>query len=150
VDRGTILPPLVGIGVIAAVLTVDRDHAAFAAALVATTTVAVSWWIGARGSRPRFLALLATALGASLLAAELAGSTPHTVTGVTFGALLAGLTCEAVAVATSRDRRRTAAAACWTVPVVAAAVAWALVWRSIGIGGAAVFAVATVGVLAGS
>jgi hypothetical protein len=150
VDRRTILPPLVAVGEIGAFLTVDRDHVAFAAALVATVAVVVSWWIGARDSRPRLFAVLTTALGASLLAAELGGATPRTLTGLTLGALVVGFVCEAVAVATSGDRRRTAAATLWTVPIVAAAIAWALVWRSIGTAGAAVFGIATTATLAGA
>ena len=53
VDRQTILSPLVALLVVTATVVAGRDEVAFAAALVAVTAVAVSWWCTGRTSRPR-------------------------------------------------------------------------------------------------
>ena len=75
---------------------------------------------------------------------------PRTLTGFAVGAFAAGLAFEAVGVMTSHERRRIGAVTLWGVPLVAAASAWACVWRSVGVGGAAVFAVAMTITLAGA
>jgi hypothetical protein len=149
VDRSTPLPPLIALAVVGAVV-VDRDHAGFAAALVATLAVTISWWATARASRAHLLAALTTALGASLFAATVATSIPHTVSGLASGALLAGFAFEVVGVIAGTDRRRTRGALVWTAPLVAATVAWALVGRAMGVAGAAVFVVAATMSVAGA
>jgi hypothetical protein len=149
VDRSTLLPPLIALAVVGAVV-VDRDHAGFAAALVATLAVTISWSAAARASRAHLLAALTTALGASLLAATVATSIPHTISGLASGALLAGFAFEAVGVIAGTDRRRARGALVWTAPLVAATVAWALVGRAMGAAGAAVFAVAATMSVAGA
>jgi hypothetical protein len=148
VDRRTILPPLVALLVVTATVVVGRDEVAFAAALVAVTAVAVSWWCTGRASRPALLAVVAVTLGAALVAAGLGTASPRTLAGSLVGAATAAIVVEVVAIVTAAERRDAGARALWTAPLVAAAFGWAWVWRTIGLGGAAVFVIAGVATLA--
>ncbi len=148
VDRRTILPPLVALLVVTATVVVGRDEVAFAAALVAVTAVAVSWWCTGRASRPALAAVAAVTLGVALVAAVLGTASPRTLAGSLVGAATAAIVVEVVGIVTAAERRRAGARALWTAPLVAAAFGWAWVWRTIGHGGAAVFVIAGLATLA--
>jgi hypothetical protein len=81
--------------------------------------------------------------------AQLALALPRTADGVVVGAVGAGVAFEVVALLVGADRRRRGVALAWVVPVLAAAVAGAVVWRRVGIGGALVAVVLSTSALVG-
>jgi hypothetical protein len=139
VDRSTLVPPMVAV-VVAAAVAADGSHERFVAALVATVATVTSWWAITPTSRPRMLAALATAFGAALVVAEVAVALPRTMNGVALGAVAAGLAFEVIAVLAGTRRRQRSSGILWTFPLLAAAVAWSIVGRRLGLpaGGAVV------------
>ncbi len=140
-ERAALVPPLTALVVVAAVVVAHQDAAA-AAALGAVVTVLVSWCRAAQRSRTRLLVATATAAGAALLAAGIVSPIADVDGQLALGALAAGFVVEGVAIAVGAHRRRSATTALWTIPLVAAAVAWASVWRAAGAGGGPAFAAA--------
>jgi hypothetical protein len=145
-DRTTRLPLVVAVVTVGACVAVDGTHVEFAALLVTTVAVTASWCAAVRAARPNLLALVTTALIAAGAAAPLTQVVPGSVAGVNLGASGAAIVFGAVALVAAGDRRRAASAACWTVPLVLAGVAWGWVWRT---GSVAAFVVAVVATLAG-
>ncbi len=86
------------------------------------------------------LAALAIALGAALVAAQLAIELPRTVDGLVVGAFGAGAAFELVALVGGPGRRRRVVRLAWMVPVIASAAAGAAAWRATGLEGALVVA----------
>jgi hypothetical protein len=139
-DARAAVPPLLAVGVVAAVVVADGDRAFFAAALVAvvgTWTALLVSSIECRVGAP--VALITAAVGGTL-AALIYEVAPRSVHGVAWPALTAGLGFELVAVAVATDRRRTGRQVLWSAPVLATAVAAAFTWRLVGPGGAVLFA----------
>lgn len=143
-DRGARLAPLTALVVVAATLVVDRTDAVATAAIVITTVVTTQWCMADDEDRSRLRLIVAVALGsgAALLAAMLASVTPRTTFGLAGGAIAAGFGFEVVAVLGGVRRRARGLTAVWNTPLVAAAVAWALAWRSKGQVGGLLFAAA--------
>jgi len=132
VDRSSLVPPMVALVVVAAVV-VDGPHARFAAALVATVATITSWCSAGHASRLQMLGALATTFGAAVLAAEIAAQLPATMSGIAWGAFAAGLVFEAIAVMAGARWRIRGVRAWWTLPLLAAAVAWSMAARGLGV-----------------
>jgi hypothetical protein len=135
IDRDTLIPPMIAVVVIVAMVVAAGDQERFAAGLVATVATSVSWFATTRASRGRGLAAALAALAAAAACAELALQLPRTMSGVAVGAATAGFAFAAVAVLVGSDRRRHATAVLWGLPLLAAVLAWAMVWRTLEIVG---------------
>ena len=139
IDRQTRVAPLFAVVVVVPLIVADGDGVFFAAGAVAVLATTVSWLCTARVARPRLSTAVAVALGAGLLAARVDALDPHELGVVALAACAAGLGFEVVAVLAGSERRSRGLSMLWTAPLLAAAVAWALVWRSLGLGGGALF-----------
>lgn len=139
VDRQTRVAPLLAVVVVVPLIVADGDGAFFGAAAVAVLATTISWLCTSRGARPRLSTAVAVALGAGLFAARVDAFDPHELEVVALAGLAAGLVFEVVAVLAGSERRSRGLSMLWTAPLLAASVAWALVWRSLGLGGGALF-----------
>jgi len=132
------VPPLLALLVTAGAVVTDDRSAFLVAALTALTgSIAAAW---ARGRLLPHAFVLVLALVGAAGATLVARSSSSTPPGVALGALLAGVVFGVVAVLPGGARQRVVQLV-WSAPVLAGAVAWALLWRVAGIGGGICFAV---------
>jgi hypothetical protein len=152
VKRRALVPPLTSLLVVAALATTIA-HGHSAAVIVAVVVTLVSWTVRAieRGSARSELELVvlalvvaATAAVATIAIVDTLSPGRDTSVAVLGVIVLAGVGFEVVAaLAGSRTRIVELSRAMWALPVLALAAALALVWRQLGVAGAAVFALGT-------
>jgi hypothetical protein len=148
-NRKALVPPLLAIVVMSACTMLDGDRMRIGAVVVAVVTTATSWWCERRVSRPRVLAALAVAAGASTVAAQLALELPRTSNGLAVSALVAGVAFELLTLSASPSRRRRGTELAWLLPVLAVAVCGGVLWRSAGdVGAIALLALVTTTLIA--
>src|SRR5215207_3613400 len=120
------VPPLLALLVTAGAVVTDDRSAFLVAALTALTgSIAAAW---ARGRLLPHAFVLVLALVGAAGATLVARSSSSTPPGVALGALLAGVVFGVVAVLPGGARQRVVQLV-WSAPVLAGAVAWALLWR---------------------
>ena len=149
IRAGTLVSPLLAVAVVGAIVVADGDRAFFAAALMGATGTLTTWLLTTVGCRSRALGASAVAAVAGLLAAAVFTVAPGTVAAKALAALAGGAAFEIAAVLIGpREWRRQATDAAWTLPLLALAIAAALLWRVLSLGGAAVFVAMVAGALA--
>jgi hypothetical protein len=124
VDAAVPVPPVLGVAVVAAAVSVGGDAAVFAGALVASVATMTAWWCSGRGDQPLPAAIaVLVAAGAGVLTALVVGTD---AVGEAWFALLglgASVDFGLVVLLAARARRRVEVAALvWTLPLAAVAV----------------------------
>ena len=141
------MPPTLALLVTAAAVVTNGRSAFLVAALTALTgTVAAS---RARGRLSPHPFVLLFALVGACGATAVSRVVPPALPGVALGALLTGTVFVAITVMPGGSRRANARLL-WAGPVLAGAVAWSLLWRSVGAWGAVAFAVGFAAIVAGA
>jgi hypothetical protein len=132
------VPPLLALLVTAAAV-VPHDRSAFLVAVVTglVGAVAAAW---ARGRvLPHAFVLVLVLVGAAVAVVIVRSSSPAPP-GVALGSVLAGVVFSVITVLPS-GAPGAARRLVWAAPVLAGAIAWAVLWRVVGTGGALAFAV---------
>jgi hypothetical protein len=124
VDAAVPVPPVLGVAVVAAAVSVGGNDAVFAGALVASVATATAWWRSGRGAQPlpASMAVLVAA-GAGVLAALVAGVAAVSKPWFALLGLGASIGFGLVVLVPAHDRRRVEAASlAWMLPLAALAV----------------------------
>ena len=149
IRAGALVPPLLAVAVVGAFVVAGGDRAFFAAALMGATGTVTTWLVDAGGHRFRALGGAVVAAVCGLLAAAVFTAAPGTTGTKALAALVGGAAFETAAIVfAAREWRRQATDAVWTLPLLAAAVATAVLWSVLADGGATVFVTIVTGALA--
>jgi hypothetical protein len=147
--RGALVPPMAAT-VVAAAVVVGGPRTHLAALLVATVATATTWWCSSSRLGLRFVGALALAGVAGVLAAAAADAVGRSDELGSIAAVTGALAFAVGVIAAAPGRRRRVLALVWSVPLVAAAVAWAESWAVIGVVGGLVWVVAIAVAVAGA